>query len=465
MSMEKRRRLSRIAVVLALLALAAMCLHLWRNRSEEMPVAQAESIGQDYERDVLRGEVSLAQAGEGRITGTLELRATNRTGQGQTTAVLRTLAGTSARVSLSDVTVDGEAAAWRADEDGLSAEIDVSWPEGRTLRIGFQFELALEHGAYPVGTDGGITLAACALPTLATWNGEAWDTDVDALMETGYAEAFDAEVRFLLGEGQRLVFGGALVETGDGVRVARMTGARDVSFAVTSSGVTRVREIGGVQVSAMAASGGQAEQLLDAAKTALESLEGAGFAYPFHTLAVVQADAGFEDGVIGSGFVALGRQSDRELLVQRLTRLIARQTFGILVENDPFNAPWLSVSLASACELAAYRQRKGEAAYEERFAQTVEIASRLTRPHGVTVGASADRFGGDAEMTQVLRDQGGAMLMGIEQAVGQEAFAQALMQYAQENAGRIAAQQDLERALLEVTGSAWDGYLDDELAF
>ena len=33
MSMEKRRRLSRIAVVLALLALAAMCLHLWRNRS------------------------------------------------------------------------------------------------------------------------------------------------------------------------------------------------------------------------------------------------------------------------------------------------------------------------------------------------------------------------------------------------------------------------------------------------
>ena len=151
--------------------------------------------------------------------------------------------------------------------------------------------------------------------------------------------------------------------------------------------------------------------------------------------------------------------------MQRLTRLIARQTFGILVENDPYHAPWLSVSLASACELAAYRQRKGEAAYEERFVQTVEIASRLTRPHGVTVGASADRFGGDAEMTQVLRDQGGAMLMGIEQAVGQEAFAQALGQYARKNVGQIASQQELERALLESTGSAWDGYLEDELAY
>ena len=465
MSMSKRQRLSRVVVALALLALAAMSLHLWQSRSEEMPVTQAEPIGQDYARDVLRGEVSLAQAGEGRITGTLELRATNRTGQAQTTAVLRTLAGTSARVSLSGVTVDGEAAAWRADEDGLSAEIDVSWSAGGTLRIALSFELALEQGAYPVGTDGGITLAACALPTLATWNGEAWDTDVDALMETSYAEAFDAEVRYLLGEGQRLVFGGALAQTGDGWRVERISGARDVSFAVTSSGVTRVREIGGVHVSAMAASGAQADRLLGAAQTALESLEQAGFAYPFATLAVVQADAGFEDGVIGSGLVALGRQSDGELLVQRLTRLIARQTYGILVENDPFNVPWLSVSLASACELAAYRQRKGEAAYEERFAQTVEIASRLTRPHGVTVGAPAERFGGDAEMTQVLRDQGGAMLMGIEQAVGQEAFAQALAQYARENAGKIATQQALEQALLEATGSAWDGYLEDELAF
>ena len=465
MSVSRKQRLSRVAVALALLALAAMCLHLWQGRSEEMAVMQVEPIGQDYDRDVLRGEVSLAQAEEGRVTGTLELRATNRTGQEQTTAVLRTLAGTSARVSLSGVTVDGETASWRDDEDGLSAEIDVRWPEGGTLRIAFRFELALEQGAYPVGTDGTVTLAACALPTLATWNGEAWDTDVDALMETGYAEAFDAAVRFLLGEGQRLVFGGALAETGDGVRVARMSGARDVSFAVTRSGVTRVREICGVQVSAMAAGGAQADRLLDAAQTALESLERAGFAYPFAALAVVQAETGFEDGVIGSGLVALGRQSDGELLVQRLTRLIARQTFGILVENDPFHSPWLSVSLASACELAAYRQRKGEAAYEERFARTVEIASRLTRPHGVTVGASADRFGGDAEMTQVLRDQGGAMLMGIEQAVGQEAFAQALAQYVRENAGKIAAQQDLERALQETTGSAWDGYLADELAF
>ena len=465
MSNGRKRYLSRAVALLGLLALAALCWHVIKTRSDEPVIVQVPDVSTDGTRDVLRGEVSLEALQSGRVTGELVFRAVNRTGRDQTTAVLRTLAGTSARVTLSDVTVNGEAAVCRADEDGLSAEIRLSWPAGEAVDIRFRFELTVPEGAYPVGTHGNTTLAVCALPTLATWNGEAWDTDVDALMETGYAEAFDCELRFHPASGQRPVFGGAAVEAGEGFCTVRMTGARDVSFAVTRGGIVRTRAIGGVQVSALAGSGAQANRLLDAAGTALDSLDRVGIAYPFATLAVVQADTGFEDGVIGSGLVALAGEKDHEALVQRLTRLIARQTFGISVENDPFSAPWLSVSLASACELLAFRQRRGEAAYEERFMETVDIASRLTRPRGVTVGASADRFGSDAEMTQVLRDQGGAMLMGIETAVGQEVFMQVLNRYAEDNAGRIAGQAQLERALLEVTGSAWDGYLSDELTY
>ena len=93
------------------------------------------------------------------------------------------------------------------------------------------------------------------------------------------------------------------------------------------------------------------------------------------------------------------------------------------------------------------------------------MADRVTRPYGVTVGATLAHFGGDAERTQVLRDQGGSMLLGIAQAAGEPAFLEALRLYAQENAGCIAVQADFERALLEATGSAWDGYLADELTF
>ena len=68
-------------------------------------------------------------------------------------------------------------------------------------------------------------------------------------------------------------------------------------------------------------------------------------------------------------------------------------------------------------------------------------------------------------MTQVLRDQGAASLMGIDTAVGGEAFVRALQIYADENAGGTGSLEKLESALEQATGSAWDGYLSDMLAF
>ena len=148
-----------------------------------------------------------------------------------------------------------------------------------------------------------------------------------------------------------------------------------------------------------------------------------------------------------------------------MTRLIARQTFGVLVGNDAWKEPWLRYSLSSAAELLAYRARKGEKAYETRFFEEIEVATRLTRPFGVTVGADVSRFGGDVEMTQVLRDQGAAMLMGIADAMGAEEFVRTMNLYAQENAALIADRQDFEAALESVSESSWAGYLEDELSF
>ena len=163
--------------------------------------------------------------------------------------------------------------------------------------------------------------------------------------------------------------------------------------------------------------------------------------------------------------IALPEEAKREAQLQKLTRLIARQTFGTLVENDPWNAPWLSVSLASAAEMIAYRHRKGDAAYETRFFEEIEVGARLTRPAGVCVGAGTAHFGSETEMTQVLRDQGAAMLLGIEQAVGENAFLDALRLYADQSAGGVGSLSALEEALFSVTGCDWSGYLEDELSF
>ena len=101
----------------------------------------------------------------------------------------------------------------------------------------------------------------------------------------------------------------------------------------------------------------------------------------------------------------------------------------------------------------------------ERLYGEMEIASRVTRPHGVSVGAGTAFFSSRSEMEQVLCDQGAAMLLGIEAAVGEEAFLQALRAYVERYAGRTGTLDALCTALLEKTGGDWRGYLEDELAF
>lgn len=459
-----KRKRARIAALLALLALGALAL-VTCLRGTGSRTARLDPLTPSPERDFM--QVSLTyDPGTRTLRGTQSLRATNRGGEDRAEAVLRLYMNgeADARVVVSGVHVDGREVACAQDEDDPTVlRIPLDWPSGQTVTLTWTLMVTHAHSdAAPIVT----------LPALAVYEDGAWRTDAyDDLADPSYAEAFDYTIGLICPDAARAAFGGALTaqswETGVGetLYTAQMQGARDVAFALCKGGALRQAEEGGVLVTAIANGGATASKLLARAQEALASLEKAGFAYPFPSLTVAQADTGYEDGLALSGLCALDARGDKEALLRRVTRLVARQTFGVLVESDPWRAPWLSHTLASTAELLAYRARKGQSAFETRFYDEIEVATRLTRPRGVTVGAGTDSFGSDAEMTQVLRDQGAAMMIGIEQAVGPEAFLEALTAYVRENAGGIAGQDDLQRALLEATGSRWDGYLADELSF
>lgn len=459
-----KRRLSRALVVLSLLALAAMLLAL-RMRAGRLLTAQQEPITRAAERDFM--SVSLTyDPGTRTLRGTQTLLATNRSETAYTEIVLRLLMNGEAEgsVSVSGVMADGQSvSAGLEADDPTVLRVTLDWQPGQTVEL--SFTLMVRH---PKGDGASVV----TLPTLALCEDGVWQTDAyDALAMPGCAEAFDVSLTLTAPDTAKVVFGPALIarswETGIGetMYTAQMRGARDVSFALMAGGALRQREVNGVLVSALGMSASTADKLLSCAQQALEALGKAGFAYPLASLSLAQAEDALQDGEAYSGLVLLGAPGESEATLQKVTRLAARQTFGVLVGADAWNEPWLSRSLASAAELLAYRARRGEAAYAQRYFETIDIASRLTRPAGVTVGASVDRFGGDAEMTQVLRDQGAAMLMGIEEAVGREAFAEALSLYVSENAGKIASGEDLEAALFAATGSSWSGYLEDELTY
>lgn len=429
--MNKKRILP---AVLLLALLGAACAWRFAPR-EEAPQPIAPQAGRDFVSASLTYD-----AGTRTLRGTQHMTLTNRSGEALDEIVLRAYMNgwEGASVAVSGASIDGTDVMFAQDEDDptvLRARCD--WPAGQTLSL--SFTLLVKHAR----TDAA---ALVTLPSLSMYEDGAWRTDAyDDLADPSYAQPFDFTVSV------------------DGETVAQMREARDVSFALLPDGASRSKSLGNVRVTALAQDGSTARKLLRRTQEALTALESAGFPYPFETLTVAQADTGRADGLALSGLIALDAQGDTDTLRRMITRLVARETFGILVESDPWNAPWLSHTLASCAELICYRRENGEAAYETRFYEEIEPATRLTRPYGVTVGAPTAAFGGDGEMTQVLRDEGAAMLMGIEQAIGETAFVSALQQYAARCAGKSGSLEALCEALYDASGSRWDGYLRDGL--
>ena len=461
-----------VALVLALALIIAAAGVLRGARVSTLEPIALPGAGRDMMRVTANAYEDLR-----RVTGTQTFTATNRTGQALGELVLRLYpkGGEEGSLVLSGVTVDGQEAHYEWDADDRTvARIRTDWQPGQTIEFAWRFTLNLPRGdGYFARTDdSALCVGALAVPAL--WQDGAWRTDEwDVLAGPLMASRFDYELTLTAPKSIRAAFGGALIAQseadGEITWTAQGIGALDMPFALRADGALRQRNMGGAQrtggvlVTALAGSDTQARTLLAQTEKALKALNELGLPYAGRALCVVQANTGFEDGLIGSGLIAVDDDRDKEALLRRLTRLIARQTFGVAAQNDPWHEPWLSASLASAVELLTYRHRAGERAYEERFFEEIEIATRLTRPQGVTVGASVDRFGGDAEMTQVLRDQGAAMLLGIEQAVCEDAFLRALSLYAQGAQDGLAGRALFEEALLEATGSRWDGYLTDEL--
>ena len=465
-----RRNAWMLAAVLVILGVGCA---FGLSRGQKTMLAKLPAMQQNAERDSL---LITAQATEDMRTlkGDMQLTTTNRTGGDLTELVFRLYANgvREGSMVISGVTIDGKETSFAPDADDPSVlRVPYALKSGDTVDVAFRFALTVPRGESEIARTDDSALLIGALPMPAMWENGAWRTDAyDALAETSYAQPVDIQMALTVPEKVKAAFGGAWTaeqQNGDGTKTLTMQleGARDISLAMRTGGSMRQAMSGDILVTALAENSRTAARLLEAACKALEAVESVGLAYPFPSLTVVQAQSGHEDGTIGTALLAVDGMKKGDALLQQLTRLCARQIFGVQVENDPWNAPWLSQTLASCVELLAYRGREGDAAYEKRFYSEVEVAMRLTRPHGVNVGASTEHFGDDSEMTQVLRDQGAASLMGIDTAVGGEAFIRALQIYADENAGGTGSLEKLESALEQATGSAWDGYLSDMLAF
>lgn len=459
-----KKRWIAACVLLALLALAAA--GVWQHMRGAAPLTTGDTgMRFDAGGDFVSAYGQLDEDGLLEIEQTFYLK--NRTGAEMEDIVLRQYANAAydTQVQACGASVNGDAYEVLCDdEDATLYRIARAWAADEEIELTLSTTIRIADGAQP---------AVVSLPVPAALQDGQWRTDAwDVLAGKTHTQAMDGYLHLLYPQTLTAAFAGEAGHLGmpagsqEGVlsAVMHLDGARGMTFAVSGEGCVRWRELGGVAVSAMAGDARRANRLLDCAQTALASLGAIGLDYPFASLCIVESTPISADGDVYSAMIVLDGEEDTEALLRRMTRLIAGQTFGVYVGCDPWSDPFLSVSLASAAELLAFRERKGEAAFEERFYEEIEVSTRLTRPYGVNVGAGILAFGSDTEMTQVLRDRGAAMLLGIGQAEGYDVLMQAMNAYAQGNARGIADRTDFFAALERVTGSDWSGYLMDEMS-
>ena len=387
------------------------------------------------------------------LFGTFAMELQNPAGEDLREIVLRAYpnAEQSGSLTFSGMTANGKSVLPYFDEDSSVLRIQTSWGTQEMMTITGSFQLS------PVGSsfrDG--LLAMDFLPMPARYSENAWQTG-ELMCGPDSWVPYDLTMKITVPDQYAAAGNGTLTEetreNGKTTYTYHQGAARDISLAVWQGRIYQ-KEDHGVLITA------SDEKDIKATREALARLRKTGFSYPFSGICILSGVAE-TDGKVLSG-LALTDGAEGEALVEELSRLLLQQIFGVLIGTDSEN-PWLSVSVASGAELLCYGKTKGTSALESRYRTNVEPATRLTHPRGVTIGAPLSVFADADEVAIVLRDSGGAMILGMPEAAGEAAFVEALNAYAEENAGRKASMEAFLSSLWKATGSRWDGYLKDWL--
>ena len=371
------------AVIILLAAACAFAL----SREQKALFVSEPALAPSDERDFM--SVSVEATGDLRtVKGSMCLTVTNRTGEDLSEIVLRAYPNAiqQGSVTLYGATVNGESVPVGMDSGDPSVwRIQTPWRAGETLEISWQAALIVPRGESVIGRTDESALLIGALPLPAVWENGAWRTDeYDELAETSYGQAVDIQMALTVPKTVLAAFGGAWIDeqdNGDGTKTLAMqlSGAREIAFAMRAEGEIRQTRAGDVLITALAENARTASRLREAAADALEAIEKLGFSYPFSSLTVVQAQTGRTDGVLGSALVAVDADAKADELLAQMTRLCARQIFGVQVENDAWNAPWLSETLASCdpADAAAWRgHRRIDGAFRRRRRDDAGAARR-----------------------------------------------------------------------------------------
>lgn len=328
-------------------------------------------------------------------------------------------------------------------ESGESCLISLTYaadiPEGN-LRCGY---MPLDFEG-----DGRTFELAQFYPMLAVYEDGDWITDpyiVDG--ECFYTRCADYEVSVHAPEGYDVVASGDEVEEAPGLWRVRAADMRDITLIISDELAVQSGEVEGVTVNCYRAREGelhsrQSELALRAALDAVRAFTEAYGTYPYSELDVVESNYEF-GGMEAPGLVRISqmyswfmsddtdaaeRAEYEDKLAATVAHEAAHQWFYAVVGNNQYRESWLDESFAAYSEQVYWRAAGRSEA--EIAAQMAEYARAVNEAEGVTdlcIDLSYAELAGD--YTHAAYERGAAFLYQLEQALGREAFGEAVREY------------------------------------
>lgn len=488
-----RLRRSRAIWLGAAAAAALLVLVLWIAGAfapeVELPSPSQSLIEAWDGLDAVYVEASLdSEAAVLTVSQTLTL--SNRTGEAQDAAVLRTwpnafqtpdtspaaaedkiyescyLGGFSIGalvMSRARVARDGQEAqtvAYRYTDEAktvLSVPVPGGWQAGEWITVSLAYTVQIPHMAYRFGVWDGIWALGNAFAIPAVWEEGTWRTDeYYPVGDPFLSDCMNWTVKLSVPEGFLCAATGyarARTEEGRALYEFSAPAVRDFALVVSDRFciVQEVRD--DVLVSAFATSQARARELLEDGRQALACFSARYGAYPYQSYTLCEIN--FPMGGMeypGLAMIAADRlDAGGETLETVVAHETAHQWWYAVVGSDPVNQAWQDEALCEFSVLEYGEERYGAAWRQEREQREIESALRVTVPHGVTPGAPLERFSTMSEYSLVVYDRGAAMLCALDRMLGGELDA-FLRAYYERFAFKRATREDFEALLEQVTG-------------
>ena len=401
----------------------------------------------------------------GVLTGTEQIRYTNRTGAPLNDIALRLYPnfptdvfgkGGDVRMDVTEAAADGQAIAPRLVAQDTAVLLDLPQPLGpgasTTLTLSFRASIvAWRDGSFPLPS---------YYPMLAVRDGDAWRLDVTRFADHVYAESAFYAATITAPSDLTVIASGSTIgeaQNADGTTTRMVRSGPVREFALAAGNFARAQAAAGdvaVNVYTERGTGLDAAQVARVAAAALADFDTRFGAYPYAELDIQLLPYEYDGGDEFPGLILLYAGGAVGAGTRYVTaHEVAHQWWYGVAGNDIYRQPWLDEALAQYSGILYAEDVAGPAVAEADWQREVARRYRGALADGnMLAGLAIDEYPSFNVYYRTVYGKGPVFLRTLREQIGDAAFFAGLQEYYTRNRYGIGTTASIRQAFEQASG-------------